>query len=434
MTLSGTAPASAAISLAPIDFSDRTLTNGLRVILVEDHRTPTVAINVGYRVGGKDDPPGRSGFAHLFEHLMFKGTSDTAPETIDRLTEDIGGFNNAFTAEDITNYYEVVPSNYLETLLWAEANRLSSLVVNEPNFVTEREVVIGEYDQRILAEPYGMLDELSNREAYVVHPYRRGVIGDPANLRAATLEDVVQFHQTYYRPDNAVLVVAGDFDPVQANAWIDMYFGVIPKPAGSVPRVTVVEPPQAGERMFTYRAANVPLPAVDYAYHVPAANAPDSAVLDVIETLLGAGKSSRLYVSLVYGKQLATVAYASADLREQPGLFGFRAILSKGKSVADTRAALDLEIARLQNEIVTAVELDRAKTQIASSFVRGRQTYNGIALALVRAAVERDDPGAVNGDLARYQAVSAADIQRVARTYFIPSNRTVIEYLPAETA
>jgi zinc protease len=145
------------IAVAPIDFTDRTLSNGLRVLLVEDHRVPSVAINVGYRVGGKDDPPGRSGFAHLFEHLMFKGTRNTSPETIDRLTEDIGGMNNAFTADDITNYYEIIPSNYLETLLWAEADRLGSLNVTEANFHTERDVVIGEYDQRILAEPYGML-------------------------------------------------------------------------------------------------------------------------------------------------------------------------------------------------------------------------------------------------------------------------------------
>ena len=428
------ATASAAISLTPVDFSDRTLANGLRVLLVEDHRTPSVAINVGYRVGGKDDPPGRSGFAHLFEHLMFKGTSDTAPETIDRLTEDIGGFNNAFTAEDITNYYEVVPSNYLETLLWAEANRLSSLVVNEANFLTEREVVIGEYDQRILAEPYGMLDELTNSEAYTVHPYKRGVIGDPANLRAATLEDVVAFHKTYYRPDNAVLVVVGDFDPAQAGAWIDTYFGTIAKPAGSVPRVMIVEPPQTQERTFTYSAANVPLPAIDYSYHVPPGSEPDATVLDMIETLLGAGKSSLLYQSLVYNKQLATVAYASADLREHAGLFGFRAILSKGKSVADARAALDAEIARIAAEPVSIAELDRAKTQIASSFVRSRQTYNGIALSLVRSAVERDDPDAVNEDLPRYMAVTIADVQRVAQKYFIPSNRTVIEYLPAANA
>src|SRR5476649_2557364 len=266
MTVSATA--SAAISLTPVDFSDRTLTNGLRVLLVEDHRTPSVAINVGYRVGGKDDPPGRSGFAHLFEHLMFKGTKNTRPETIDRLTEDIGGLNNAFTAEDITNYYEVVPSNYLETLLWAEGDRLGSLAVTEEHFHTERDVVIGEYDQRILAEPYGMLDELANREAFAVHPYKRGVIGDPANLRAATLDDVVAFHRTFYRPDNAVLVVAGDFDPAQANAWIDKYFGTIPA-VPQPPKPDLTEPRQVTERHAGRTDALATRPALGIAYHVP---------------------------------------------------------------------------------------------------------------------------------------------------------------------
>ncbi len=430
MTLSAWPPASAAIVLTPIEFTDRTLSNGLRVLLVEDHRSPFVAINVGYRVGGKDDPPGRSGFAHLFEHLMFKGTANTVPETIDRLTEDVGGYNNAFTAEDITNYYEVVPSNHLQTLLWAEAERLASLRITQANFVTEREVVIGEYDARILAEPYGMLDEIVNREAFTLHPYKRGVIGDPANLNAATLDDVVSFHATYYRPDNAVLVVVGDLDLDTTNAWIDTYFGPIAKPAGNVPRVTVIEPPQTAERTITYTAANVPLPAVDYAYHIPAAADTDAAPLDLVETILGAGKSSRLYQSLVYGKQIATSAYARADLREQPGLFEFSAILSRGKHIVDARLALDEEITRLQSEPVTDQELDRAKTQIASSFVRGRQTYNGIALSLVRAAVERDDPAAVNTDLARYVAVTAADVQRVACRYFTPANRTVVEYGP----
>jgi zinc protease len=349
---------------------------------------------------------------------------------MDRLTEDVGGFNNAFTAEDITNYYEVIPSNYLETLLWAEADRLASLDVNAANFVTERDVVIGEYDQRILAEPYGMLDEIVNREAYTLHPYRRGVIGDPENLQAATLDDVVAFHARYYRPDNAVLVVVGDLEPVQTNAWIDRYFGRIPCPAGAVPRVNVVEPPQVAERSFTYRAANVPLPAVDYVYHIPAASAPDAPILEVAEMILGAGKSSRLYHTLVYESQLGTAAYASADLREAPGLFEFRAIAAKGKALADVRAALDEQITRLQTEPVAAHELERAKTQIVSSFVRGRQTYNGIALSLVRAAVERGEPSAVNEDPARYAAVSAADIQRVAQTYFTAHNRTVVEYLP----
>ena len=420
----------AGIAVAPIDFTDRTLSNGLRVLLVEDHRVPSVAINVGYRVGGKDDPPGRSGFAHLFEHLMFKGTKNTRPETIDRLTEDIGGLNNAFTADDITNYYEVIPSNYLETLLWAEADRMGSLAVTEEHFHTERDVVIGEYDQRVLAEPYGMLDELVNREAFVAHPYKRGVIGDPENLRAATLEDVVAFHRTFYRPDNAVLVVVGDFDPDQANAWIDKYFGRVPKPSAPIPRVTAVEPRQTSERTYGYRAANVPLPAVEYAYHIPPWRHPDAAALDIVETLLGMGKSSRLYQSLVYRQRVATAAYASADLREHPGLFSLRAIASTGTPIERVREALDAQIVRLHDELPDAGEMERVRTQIASSFVRSRQTYNNIAVALVRSAVERDDPGALNHDLDRYRAVTEADVQRVARLYLTAGNRTTIEYLP----
>ena len=420
-----------AIDVAPVRFTDRTLANGLRVILVPDARVPAVAINVAYRVGGKDDPPHRSGFAHLFEHLMFKGTSRTAPETIDRLTEDVGGYNNAFTSEDITNYYEVVPSNHLERLLWAEADRLGSLTVNASNFATERDVVIGEYDQRILAEPYGMLDELVNREAYTVHPYRYGVIGSPAELNAAALEDVVAFHDTYYRPDNAVLVVVGDLDLDRANVWIDRYFGGIPTPATPIPRVSVVEPPQTQERTFSFTAANVPLPAVEEAYHIPEAAHPDAAPLDVLETLLGAGRSSRLYTSLVYDKQLATSAYAGADLRQQPGLFGVRLTCARGVALADARAALEAELERVRTAPPDERELARVRTQIASAFVRGRQTNTGIALALVRAATERGDPDAVNGDLARYLAVTGEDVLRVAQTYLRAPNRTVVEYLPA---
>jgi zinc protease len=422
--------AASAIHVAPIRFVDRTLANGLRAILVPDSRVPSVAINVAYRVGGKDDPPGRSGFAHLFEHLMFKGTSRTAPETIDRLTEDVGGFNNAFTSEDITNYYEVVPSNHLERLLWAEADRLASLTVNEANFATEREVVIGEYDQRILAEPYGMLDELVNREAFTVHPYRRGVIGSPEELNAAALEDVVAFHATYYRPDNAVLVVAGDLDVDETWRWIDRYFGPIATPQTPIPRVLAVEPVQTAQRTYTHRAANVPLAAAEEAYHIPAASHPDAAALDVLEALLGAGRSSRLYTSLIYDKQLASSAWASADLREQPGLFGARVTCARGVALADARAALGAELERVRTEPPSPAELARVQTQIASALVRSRQTASGIALALVHATTERGDPGVVNADLDRYLAVTADDVRRVAQTYLRAENRTVIEYLP----
>ncbi|HEY0381623.1 MAG TPA: pitrilysin family protein [Candidatus Elarobacter sp.] len=420
-----------AIDVAPISFVDRTLANGLRVILAPNRRVPSVAIDVAYRVGGKDDPPGRSGFAHLFEHLMFKGTSRTAPETIDRLTEDVGGFNNAFTSEDITNYYEVVPSNHLERLLWAEADRLASLDVNAANFATERDVVIGEYDQRILAEPYGMLDELVNREAYAVHPYRSGVIGSPAELNAASLDDVVAFHATYYRPDNAILVVAGDFEVDEASRWIDAYFGAIPTPASAIPRVHAVEPEQIAERALEHRAANVPLAAVEEAYHIPGASHADVPALEVLETLLGFGRSSRLYTALVYDKQVATSATAGADLREHPGLFGLRVTCARGVSLADARAALASELDRVRAAPPDHAELMRARTQIASSVVRSRQTNSGIALMLAQSAAERGDPGLVNDDLARYLAVTGDDVVRVARTYLRPENRTVVEYLPA---
>jgi zinc protease len=373
-----------AIDVAPIRYVDRTLANGLRAILVPDRRVPSVAINVAYRVGGKDDPPGRSGFAHLFEHLMFKGTARSAPEMIDRLTEDVGGYNNAFTSEDITNYYEVVPSNHLERLLWAEADRLAALEVNAGNFATEREVVIGEYDQRILAEPYGMLDELVNREAYVLHPYKRGVIGDPAQLNAAALEDVVAFHATFYRPDNAVLVVAGDLEVDRTMEWIERYFGSIPTPPGSVPRVGIVEPPQTAERTYVYRAANVPLPAVEEAYHIPSASHPDAAALDVLETLLGAGRSSRLYTSLVYGKQLASSAYASADLREHAGLFGLRVTCAAGVELANARAALTVELDRVRDELpdrerprALAPDAQRRRARAGALDDRARRSRSG---------------------------------------------------------
>src|SRR5207248_3046294 len=193
---------------------------------------------------------------------MFKGTANTPPEMMDRLTEDVGGYNNAFTAEDATIYYEVVPSNYVETLLWAEADRLASLNVDEANFRTEREVVIGEYGQSVLAQPYGMLPVLIEQNAYAAHPYRRGVIGTTADLNTASLEDVRRFHEVYYRPDNAVLAIVGDFDPAPVNRWIDRYFGRVPRPASVIPRVTVVEPPQTAERRVTEPRENVPLPAV----------------------------------------------------------------------------------------------------------------------------------------------------------------------------
>src|SRR5215207_3992945 len=222
----------AQVKIAPLDIKERTLANGLRVVSVRDTTSPTVSIHVWYDVGGKNDPPGRSGFAHMFEHMMFKATKNMPNEKFDRLTEDVGGFNNASTWPDYTNYYEVVPSNHLEVLLWAEADRMVNLNVDDANFASEREVVKEEYRQGILAPPYGKLYWLLDDITFQKHPYRRGVIGNLDELGAATREDAEKFYKTFYRPDNAVLIVVGDFDQKQLDGWIDKNLGKVPKPTG----------------------------------------------------------------------------------------------------------------------------------------------------------------------------------------------------------
>jgi zinc protease len=363
---------------------------------------------------------------------MFKGTANVKPESMDRFTEDVGGYNNAYTAEDITNYYEVVPSNHLERLLWAEADRMANLTVDEPNFVTERKVVIGEYDQSVLASPYGMLYQLVNG-AFTKHPYSRGVIGNPDQLNAAALSDVVAFHTTFYRPDNAVLVLVGDLDPAEVNMWVDKYFGVLRKPSTTIPRVTVVEPEQKAQRNIAYVSKNAPLPATMIAYHIPPAKSADTAALDVIEALLGRGPSSRLRTAIVDGG-LGSQAVANADSRQQAGLFDVYAIANAGHTTSDLQTALEAQIARLRDEPVSADELDKSKTQTIAALVRQLQTHDNVAQALVRAAVVQGDPGAVNRAAAEYSAVSAADVQRVARKYLTVANSTVVAYQTASAS
>jgi zinc protease len=412
----------------PINLKERTLANGLKVYSAQERSSPTVAIQVWYRVGSKDDPPSRSGFAHLFEHLMFKSSKNMRDEMMDRLTEDVGGWNNASTNDDVTNYYEVVPSNYLETLLWAESDRMSGLNVNEKNFHSERDVVKEEFNTSVLAPPYGRLFYDIDKDSFTTHPYHRPTIGSKEDLDAATLEDVRAFHSTFYRPDNAVLIVVGDFEQRQLDAWADKYFGKIAKPSTPVPRVTAKEPPRTSERRFNETGPNVPLPAVAITYLAPPISSPDADVLRVAESILGNGESSRLYQSLVYSQQLAAEAFASADLREDPGIFVFGAILAGDKKPADAERALLAELKKMQDAPVSKAELDKAVNQLVANQLRERETNSGKAFAIGQAAVHMNDPARVNTDIERLQAVTAADIQRVMKKYFSDTNRVVITY------
>jgi zinc protease len=420
----------AQVSMPRINFQQKTLANGMRVLSAVDHSSPTVAIQVWYHVGSKDDPPGRSGFAHLFEHIMFKATKNMKSEMMDRLTEDVGGQNNAFTNSDVTVYYEVVPSNYLETLLWAEADRLSGLTVDEPNFKSERSVVEEEYRQSYLAPPYGMLDYLIEQQSFTTHPYKRPTIGSIEDLDAASLENVRAFHETFYRPDNATLVVVGDFDPKQLDAWVAKYLARIPKPAIALPRVDVKEPERTAERRLTHYAANVPLPAIALTYLAPPEKSPDSDPLQVAATILAQGESSRLYKSLIYEQQIAQSADATTDLREDASVFYFNVVLASDKKPEDVERALLAEIKKIQDAPVTAAELNKAKNQLITNELRQRETSNGKALALGQSAVLLGDPNRVNTDLRKLQAVTAADVQRVMKKYFTANNRLVIYYLP----
>lgn len=423
--------ARAGLDIPPLKFQQRTLENGLRVFWLEDHSTPVAAIQVWYHVGSKDDPEGRSGFAHLFEHMMFKGTKRMPSEFVDRLTEDVGGENNAYTANDVTVYHEVVPSNHLERLIWAEAERLSALTINRTNFMTERDVVKEEFRQSVLSQPYGEFGEFIQKQSFVEHPYRRPTIGNIAELDAATFQDVVAFHSTFYRPDNATLIVVGDFESASLQRWIDQYFGPIKKPEGEIPRVKVQEPARAKEKTLREFDEKVPFPALAVTFLAPPVKSGQRATWQLIETVLGQGNSSRLYRSLVYEKRLAQSVEFYSDLREDLGLPTAQIVLSSGVKVEAARAALLGEFERISREAISDRELKRAKNQLLSQKLHGLETAAGKAEAIGEAAVILGDANLVNSELDEIQKVTAEQVLSVARECFTDKNRLVIEYLPA---
>lgn len=405
------------------------LPNGLQVLLLPDHDVPLASVQLWYHVGGKNEKPGRSGFAHLFEHLMFKGSAHVGPEEHSHFIESIGGRDNATTDWDRTLYFEVFPNNYLERILWMEADRMQTLDVSEANFRSEREVVKEERRLRYDDPPFGRLFEIIFAKAYTTHPYRILPIGSMADLDAATIEDVRAFYRTYYVPNNATLVIAGDFDPARTLAWIEQYFGPIPRGA-DISRTVPAEPPQTAERREVAYDAKAPLPAVVLAYHVPSARDPDLYALRVASHILSEGESSRLYRHLVYERQIAVQTSGETFDLEDPGLFFFTAILQQGQKPEAGEAALQDEIDRLRDQPVEPAELEKAKNQIVAGLVFGRATAQQKASAIGHAAVILGDVALVNGELSFFQKVTAADIQRVARRYLSPENRTAVFMLP----
>ena len=407
------------------------LENGLRVLMVEDHQAPVVNTEVWYHVGSKDEKPGRTGFAHLFEHLMFDGTRNLGPDEFSSYIVRSGGTDNAYTTEDATVFWETFPSTELPVALWLEADRMRNLDISDSTFKNERKVVEEERRQRFDNQPYGSVIETLYAHAFTIHPYRHMTIGSMDDLDHAKLDEVRDFYDTYYVPDNSTLVIIGDFDTVQTEQWVRQYFGPVQNTRRPIPRDYPVEPPQAAAHKIRLNL-DVALPAVVEGFHMPADGTPDAYPLRLASKILGDGDSSWINRLLVYKTQIALEADSSGNFTEDPNLFFVLAVLNSGHTPAQAEALMDGLLSRLKNQPVPAKDLERAKNQILRDFILTRQGVQSRADELGYDAVILKNPELINTELARFLAVTAEDIQRVAQKYFAASNLTEIEVYPAK--
>jgi len=420
----------AAVRPPKLQYEITTLPNGLTVVLEEDHSTPIVHLQLWYHVGSKNERPGRTGFAHLFEHMMFKGSKNVEPEAHTSLISSIGGQSNAYTTDDETVFWETVPAQYLPLALWLEADRMATLRIDKDTFTTEREVVKEERRMRIDNQPFGRLQEIIYGEAFTTHPYKHPTIGSMKDLEAASIEDVRDFYHTYYVPANATMALVGDFDTAQAIDLVTKYLGRVPKAERPVPRDIPKEPAQSTEKRVTLQEP-WPLPAVVVAYHITYDGNPDSYPLHIAAKVLSDGESSRIYKKLVYDKQMAVAAFGQANLIEDPNLFYAVAIVQPPHQPEEVLNTLIAEVEKLKTESITDHELQRAKNQFARDYIVGRESNQSKASQLAHAIVIHRDITTADGEFDIFQNISRADVQRVARTYFRPENRIVMTLMPS---
>jgi zinc protease len=402
-----------------IQFEKYQLPNGLEVILHEDHSTPIIAVDTWYHVGSGDEQVGRTGFAHLFEHIMFMGSQHVPVGTFDQLLESAGANNNGSTTEDRTNYYEVLPSNALALALWLDADRMGFLLptMDLAKVDLQRDVVKNERRQRVDNVPYGRADEIILAALYPkTHPYSWPVIGSMSDLSAASLTDVQNFFKTYYAPNNATLTIAGDFDPATVKKLVAQYFGSIPR-GPEVKRRLTVPSVTIPRDTFLVLEDKVQLPRVFYTWHSVKGFSKDDAALDILAQIIANDKNSRLYKKLVYDLQIAQNVGAFQDGSRLDGKFQIDITPKPGQKVADIDRIVQTEIANVINTGVAPRELQRAQNLYKASFLNRLASVLGKAEVLNSYNYFIGNPDYVQQDAARYERVTAADVQRVAKTY-----------------
>ncbi len=407
---------------------ETTLPNGLKVILLENHKAPLITFQVWYRVGSRNEEWGRTGLSHMLEHMMFKGTKKVGPEEFSRIIQENGGNDNAFTSRDNTAYFENLSADRVQVAIDLESDRMQNLMLREEDFRTERMVVMEERRLRTEDNPQAVLQEQVEATAFQAQPYHWPIIGWMEDIARFTLGDLKAYYKTYYNPINAFLVVVGDFKKEELLPRIEKAFGSYPK--GIAPnQERDKDPPQIGERrIFVKKEAQ--LPFLVMGYHVPNLREQDSYVLEVIATILSGGKSSRFYQSLVREKRLVLSADAEHSLLSRdPSLFYISADLLPGKEVAEVERAFDQEIDRLQRERVGEQELEKAKNQLEASFLFGQDSifYQAMLLAQHEIAISWKT---IDDYIPSIRKVTPEDIQRVAQKYLVPDNRTVGILIP----
>ncbi len=430
LALSATLLLFGAISAQKVDFEEYNLDNGLHVILQNDPSAPVVITSVMYHVGAKDENPERTGFAHFFEHLLFEGTENIERGEWFKIVTANGGTNNANTTEDRTYYYEVFPSNNLELGLWMESERMRHPVINQIGVDTQNEVVKEEKRLRYDNSPYGQIIPEVKKKMFTNHPYRWTTIGSMDHLDAAKLEEFQAFNKKFYIPNNAVLLVAGDFSADQAKEWIQKYFGPIAK-GTAIKRETFVEKPITETIKAKFEDSNIQIPMIVAAYRTPSMKTRDARVLDFISTILSDGKSSRLYKKIVDDKKMALQIGAFSYNQEDYGTYILYGLPQAPSTSENILTEIDSEIVKLQTDLISDRELQKLQNKYENKYVNSNASIEGIADNLATYYMLYEDVNLINTEIDLYRSITPEEIRAVAKKYLNPNQRLVLDYVPS---